>query len=218
MNKRNYLFNIATITLLIISLICLFKFDIIENIDMQLYLYFLFYRRTLTPQQLCMEYYLYSLLISICIIMWYKKSSIKKLSSIYNVILILLSIFSLFIILSLGVHFITCILREEYLFNFESNGLWLLLIPIITLIFTNILDFNKQQNRINMLFTWIISLIFIFVFLRYQFDTNLEHNYITLKKYELQTSYIFVTQYYIYFNIIYFSLLIHHFINKKNTK
>lgn len=198
MNKKNYICNSITLLCLLISIIFLYKFNTIDTLQIPLYVY--------------------SLLISLTIVMWYKRNDINRFQFLYNVLFLLLFLGSVFIILSFGYSMITCMLSTTCSNSWDTRGLWILLVGLFTLLILHIVDFNQPKKMTHHILTWIISLTFIMIFLRYNYDIDFIHNYIYQNQYELENSYIYVTQNYIYFDIMYISLLLHYFLNKENTR
>lgn len=190
--------NILSIILLLISIILVISFDAIEIFDTLLYL---------VP-----------LLFSINIMMIIKRKNIKKFKSIYNVIMLLITFFSILLLGYMTYSFISCSIDIHCMNNYEVEGLLLLLTTLYTLLFINIFDIKIKHNKMYYILLYIISLVIFIIYGRYFLDIDLYHNYMNINKsnINIQISYIFITQNYIYFNLLYISLLIYYFINRKN--
>ncbi len=195
MHKKDYIFNGISLVMIFLSICFLFDFITIENFDF--------------------NFYTICFLISMAILMWYKKDSIKKFKFIYDVILILLLVFSVIVGFTFIFNIVTCMFREEYILNWESNGLCILLVELFSLFLIYLFDFKKKKNTLNHILVWLVSIILIVLVLRYNYDIDFVHNYLNYKRYELHQSYMYITQYYLYFNIIYFCLLSHYFLNRE---
>lgn len=189
--------NILSIILLLIAIVLVISFDAIDIFDTLLYL---------VP-----------LLFSINLVMIIKRKNIKKIKSIYNVIMLLMSFFSILLLGYMIYSFISCSIDTHCMNNYEVEGLLLLLTILYTLLFINIIDIKLKHNKMYYILLYIISLIVFIIYGRYILDIDLYHNYININKnnFHIQISYIFITQNYIYFNLLYLSLLIYYFINRK---
>lgn len=151
------------------------------------------------------------LLISISLVMLYKKVNNK----IYNIISLLLLIFSILISIFIIYNEISCTIDYHCMNNYEAIGTLILFILLITLLLLNIIDIKINHKKTYYILFYLINFITIIIFIRYYNDSSLINNYTKLNSMDVQNSYIFITQNYIYFNILYISLLIYYLINKK---
>ena len=158
---------------------------------------------------------MYPFILSVAITMLYKKKSIKKCSSLYNVILLLIMLFGILFIAYIIYSIMNCMCSSVCSNNWNVYQQLLLLLVLFILLLFNIVDINKLQNIKTHIFTWIISTIVIMIYLRYYYDIGFIHNYMYQNQYQIQDSYIYITQNYIYFNILYISILIHYVMNKE---
>lgn len=192
--------NILNILLILTTIILVISFDVLDVFD------------TLA--------YLIPLLFSISITMFMKRKEVNKYKSIYNVIMMLLIVFSFLFLGFLSYSNITCIIDKHCSNNYEFEGLFLLLIILYTLLFTNIIDIKLKHNKMYDILLYIISFVVFVIYSRYYLDNDFYHNYMNLSKKDIniQNSYIYITQNYIYFNIAYLCLLMYYFVNRKKNK
>lgn len=195
MHKKDYICNGISIAMILFSILFLFDFITIENFDTHLYVN--------------------CFLVSLTILMWYKKNSIKKFKFIYDVILLLLLIFSTIMCFLFISNIVTCIFKEEYMINWSTHGLCILLVELFALLLIYLFDFKKKKSTLNHILVWLVSIIVIGLVFRYNYDIDFVHNYLNYKRYELYHSYIYIVQYYFYLNIIYFCLLMYYFLNRE---
>lgn len=196
MNKK----NILNILLILITIILVITFDALDVFD------------TLV--------YLIPLLFSISITMFMKRKEVNKYKSIYNVIMMLLVVFSFLFLGILIYSNITCMIDKHCSNNYETEGLILLLTVLYTLLFTNIVDIKLKHNKMYDILLYIISVVVFIIYGRYYLDNDFYHNYMNLNKEDIniQNSYLYITQNYIYFNIVYLCLIIYYFVNRKKNK
>ena len=199
MNKKNIL-NILNILLILATIILVISFDALDVFD------------TLV--------YLMPLLFSISITMFMKRKEVNKYKSIYNVIMMLLIVFSFLFLGFLIYSNITCLIDKNCSSNYETEGLILLLTLLYTLLFTNIVDIKLKHNKMYYILLYIISGVVFVIYARYYLDNDFYHNYMNLNKEDIsiQNSYIYIIQNYIYFNIVYVCLLMYYFVNRKKNK
>ncbi|MBP3461226.1 MAG: hypothetical protein J6K21_02300 [Bacilli bacterium] len=192
--------NILNILLILTTIILIISFDALNVFD------------TLV--------YLMPLLFSISITMFMKRKEVNKCKSIYNVIMMLLIVFSFLFLGILSYSNITCLIDENCSSNYEIEGLILLITILYTLLFTNIVDIKLKHNKMYNILLYIISFVVFIIYGRYYLDNDFYHNYINLSKEDIniQSSYIYITQNYIYFNIVYLCLLMYYFVNRKKNK
>lgn len=192
MNKM----NIITIITLVISTILVSLFNTIDGIfDIVLFEI--------------------ALTLAITFSMYYKRKSIKKLKTIYDIILIILLLTST-IIITMFIHsIITCFISISCSNNVNSNLELILITLLLTYTFIQIIDFKIEKKKISHILTWIVSSIVCMIYIRYQYDAGFIHNYMYQNQFEIERSYIYVTQNYSYLSILYSCLLIHYLINKK---
>lgn len=159
--------------------------------------------------------FLISSIIAFSFAMLYKKNKIKKARILYNIILFILGLISSSFIIFFIYTSISCLISYDCYNNTSANLEFILMSVLFTFTLIQIIDIKTEKNRIHHILTWIVSIIVIIIYLRYNYDISFLHNYIYQNQYEIQNSYIYITQNYIYLVILYVSLLIHYFINKK---
>jgi len=156
--------------------------------------------------------------LSITLVMLYKRKNIKRFKLIYNIVLIILLLMSTIFIISFMHSIITCFISTSCYNNVSSNFEIILLTIIFTLTLIQIVDYKIEKIKINHILTWIVSAIVVVIYLRYHYDADFIHNYMYQNQFEIQNSYIYVTQNYCPLSIIYGSLLIHYLINRKQVQ
>ena len=164
--------RIINIISLLISLICMIRFTYLANGD------------TLLIISLPLLY-----VITILLFM-YKGNK----GHIYNIITLL------FMFISIGI-FIIILLENGLVINPSIVSL-IIVFSIYGLITMNIVDFKKDVCKTNFILTIIVSLIMIFVFIRYILNYDVLNN---------------ISINYIYIMIVSLSLLVHYFVNRKKT-
>lgn len=152
------------------------------------------------------------LIYSITFILFLKR---KNKNSIYNILLLLLSILSVgYIIFEIVYDITSSVSMNQILFS-EYRLLSIILFSIYSLLIMNILDYKKEINN-NFILTIIISLVVMFIFIRYNVDPHFEIR--NLNNYSgndlMQASERYMYQNYPYIVIMYIGLLIHYSINK----
>ena len=158
--------------------------------------------------------FIMSLLFSATIAMFYKRKDIKN--KLYNIISDLLLVTSVLALITLLVAAIQCIFNVHCSYEFTAETTILLFTSLLTLLFINIIDINKTKTKLYNILVLFVNIIVLLIYLRYYFDNSFIHNYIYINELEMQHAYIYIYQNYIYFNILYISLLIGYFINKNN--
>lgn len=186
--------KILNILLIIITIIGIISFDALDVFDTFVYLI--------------------PLLLSVCVIMIIKAKDIKKFKSIYNIIMLLLIIFSVIFLAFYLYSDITCLISTSCMINYEVNGLIYLFMILYIMLFINILDIKNKDNKKYNILLYLITIIVFIIYGRYYFDNDFYHN--NLSK-NIEEGYIYITQNYIYFNIMYTCLLIYYFINRKKN-
>lgn len=196
MRKKDYILNAVSVIMIFFSILFLFNFITIKNFDT--YLYFRCFSVALT------------------ILMWYKKDSVKKFKYLYNIVLLLLLVYSVIIFYSFISSIISCVFKEEYVLDWSVYGLHILLIELFSLFLVYLFDFKKKKSTLNHILVLLVSIILIGLVFRYNYDIDFVHNYLNYKRYELYNSYTYIVQYYFYFNIICFCLVMYYFLNREN--
>lgn len=189
------IFNIVNSILLFIVMFFVSKFSMINGFDFWI----------LT----------YPLILSIVITMLYKRKNIKKYKLIYNIILILFVLLSIPFVGNIIYVIINCSTSPLETVNIAWNNQMVLLLLVLVLFLFNIFDIKEKKSKTNYIITWLVSIIVIIIYCRYYYDVDFIHNYMYRNQYQIQDSYIYITQNYIYFNILYLSVLIHYLMNKK---
>lgn len=153
--------------------------------------------------------------LALTIFMFYNMKRIKKFKFIYDVILMLLIVFSTLIILYILYVLISCFSSVNC--SMEDNVLFIALYP--TILFLMLLfsfnDIFHKTNKINYILTITLTTIILLIHLRYYFDPNFINNVVD-GDLGTQYSYVYVVQNYVYFIIMYIVILSQKIINKEN--
>ena len=152
---------------------------------------------------------------ALTIFMFYNMKKVKRYKFIYDVILMLLMLFS-----ALWIFYILyCSISCFFSINCSMEGLtfFMLLYPTILflMLFFSFEDIFKETSKTNYILTIVVSIVIILLHLRYYFDPNFANNLIDGNE-GSQYSYVYVIQNYIYFAIMYIVVLVHKVINKEN--
>lgn len=149
------------------------------------------------------------------IFMYSVSKKIKRHKFLYDVILLLLLFFSVIYIFYYVFSYLQC--SFDLHCGVESNYFFeeLYPIPLFLILFLSIKDTFKKTNKTNDILTIVISIIVLLVHIRYYMDPIFLHNFITIE-YD-QLSYHYVQQNYVYFVLMYFLILIHYWVNKKDV-
>lgn len=195
MNKR------GTITFLFVFLATLISF------------YFMtFTSRVLNISSISMIALLFIIPLTIFMYQELKHIRNQKLKFIYDVILMLLTLFSIGIIIFLGIAFTSCSFTSNCSYDISNISI-IIYIPVLLSIFLlNIPSVFGKTNKLNDYLTIITSIIVILIHIRYYNDSNLLNN--IYPNSNNQDYFIFIYQNYIYFIIMYITVIIHKFINK----
>ncbi len=153
--------------------------------------------------------------LALTIFMFYNMKRIKKFKFIYDVILMLLIVFSTLVILYILYTSISCFSSVNC--SMEDSVLSIALYP--TILFLMLLfsfnDIFHKTNKINYILTIILATIILLIHLRYYFDPNFINNVLD-GDLGIQYSYVYVVQNYVYFIIMYIVILSQKIINKEN--
>lgn len=153
--------------------------------------------------------------LALTIFMFYNMKRIKKFKFIYDVILMLLIVFSTLVILYILYTSISCFSSVNCLM--EDNVLFIALYP--TILFLMLLfsfnDIFHKTNKTNYILTITLNTIILLIHLRYYFDPNFINNVLD-GDLGIQYSYVYVAQNYVYFIIMYIVILSQKIINKEN--
>lgn len=153
--------------------------------------------------------------LALTIFMFYNMKRIKKFKFIYDVILMLLIVFSTLVILYILYISISCLSSVNC--SMEDSVLFIALYP--TILFLMLLfsfnDIFHKTNKINYILTIILATIILLIHLRYYFDPNFINNVLD-GDLGIQYSYVYVVQNYVYFIIMYIVILSQKIINKEN--
>lgn len=147
--------------------------------------------------------------------MFYNMKRIKKFKFIYDVILMLLIVFSTLVILYILYTSISCFSSVNCLM--EDNVLFIALYPTILflLLLFSFNDIFHKTNKTNYILTITLNTIILLIHLRYYFDPNFINNVLD-GDLGIQYSYVYVAQNYVYFIIMYIVILSQKIINKEN--
>lgn len=153
---------------------------------------------------------LFTFLIALTIFMFYKKNKIKKNKFVYDVILLLLMIFSAICFALFLYSQVTCYIDINC--NIDLGPIFTITYPIILFIILlfNFEDMFKQTKKANDILMTIVSILVILIHLRYYLDSN----FIYRGNDEYLVSYQYITQNYIYFIIMYVIIMLHRRINE----
>lgn len=155
--------------------------------------------------------------LSINILLLNKRNKFNN-NKIFKIILIILTILSI----SIWLLYISIIIKEYI--NFNTINIRISNIYFTTLIIIIVNDFEdiwKSSNKTYNILTIIVTLLVIIIHYRYYIDNKLLHNLLRIKDINsiiLQHSYIYITQYYSLFTIIYIILIINKKINNSINK
>ena len=151
---------------------------------------------------------------SIIFILFLKR---KNKNSAYNVLLSLLSVLSVGYIIFEIVYDITSNISMNQILFSEYRLLSIILFSIYSLLIMHILDYKKKINNNNFILTIIISLVVMFIFIRYNIDPHFEIR--NLNNYSgndlMKTSERYIYQNYPYMVVMYISLLINYLMNNQ---
>ncbi|MFA5407414.1 MAG: hypothetical protein WC343_01425 [Bacilli bacterium] len=152
-------------------------------------------------------------ILALTIFMYSNKNKIVKGKLVYDVILILLLLFSL----AYSINFIYS--EIAYLFNIsystETSTTFTIIFPVFLfiMILFSFKDIFNKTDKVNDILTIVVSTIIILIHIRYYVDPNFIHKIIKSDSY-IQSSYYYIFQNYIYFVVMYFVVLTHRFVNK----
>ena len=152
-------------------------------------------------------------IIPLTIFMYQELKYIKnlKIKFVYDVVLLLFTIGSICEIIFFVYNILSCIFSTTCSHDIAAISSIIYVPTIVSALLISITSVYRKTNKLNDYLTIIVSIIIIFIHLRYYFDNNLLNNiYPNSNNTEY---YVFVTQNYIYFNIMYVTAIIHKFIN-----
>lgn len=153
-------------------------------------------------------------ILSLTIFMFVYRNKIKKYKSIYNVILMLMMAFFL---TCLGFYLystISCYFDISCYVEDTMTPVLIYSMLLFLMLLFNFKDIFNNTNKLNDILTIIICSTIILIYIRYYFDGSFMHK-IVKSEYYKQTSYLYITQNYIYFNILYIVNLLHKLVNNK---
>jgi hypothetical protein len=156
---------------------------------------------------------IFSLLSALTIFMLSNVNKIKKHKFIYDIILLLLMIFTIGIFLYIIYCDIVCSLDANCMVNFDSNFTIIFSMLLFIMILFGINDIFNKTNGVNDILTIIVSSLIILIHIRYYVDPNFIHKISEGEEF-IEHSYYYVTQNYIYFIIMYAVVLLHRKVNK----
>ncbi|MDD4608330.1 MAG: hypothetical protein PHD10_04300 [Bacilli bacterium] len=156
---------------------------------------------------------IFNFLFALTMFMFSKRNKIKRNKFIYNVSLIILIIFSTIYFLYFVYSHISCFFDIHC--GIESYTFFSIIYPIFLfmMILFNFEDIFNKTNKTNDVLAISVSLIIIFIHLRYYLDSSFVHRLIDNNAYH-QYSYHYVVQNYVYFIVMYLIVLIHYNVNK----
>jgi len=157
-------------------------------------------------------------LFALTIFMFYYMKKIKRFKFIYDVILMLLMVFSAAFVFFFLYAFISCFFSVNC--SMEDTTFFIIIYPTILFLmlffsFNNIFNKTNKINKANYILTIVVSIIIILIHLRYYFDPDFANNLMDGDE-GVQYSYVYVIQNYIYFSIMYIIVLVHQLINKES--
>lgn len=158
---------------------------------------------------------IFNFLFALTIFMFSHKDKIKKNKFIYDVILMLLMIFSI----SYFLYFVyaegSCYFSSACEIGYDTLFTVIYIVFLFTIIFYSLDDIFHKTNKTNDFLTIAVSLVIILIHLRYYFEPNFVHKLVENRLFE-DYSYYYVVQNYVYFSMMYFIILLHYRINKEN--
>jgi hypothetical protein len=156
---------------------------------------------------------LFMFLYALPIFMFRYKNKIKKCKFIYDVILMLLMIFSIGISIFFLYNEIACYFKTDCFI--ELTPIFTALYPIFLflMLLFGTTDIFHKTNKANDIFAISVSSLIILIHLRYYFDPNFAHKIIESESYN-QFRYYYIAQNHVYFVIMYLIVLLHHRVNK----
>lgn len=160
---------------------------------------------------------IFYVLIAIIIFIFIKRKKIAKSKAIYNIITII-SIVLLASTLALYIYTkVSCYFSSSCLISFEMEKVAIYIILSVLMLLFCFKDIYSKTNSVNDILTVVTCLLIMFIYLRYYLDPGFAHNIlnIDMKDVYKSSSYIYITQNYIYFSIMYVLILFHKLVNKK---
>lgn len=150
--------------------------------------------------------------IAMTIYMYFIKDKIKRNKFIYDVILMLLMVFSTLFVGYFIFTIIGCMFQPSC--GNEWNSVFLGIYPVLLflILLTSINDIKQKTNKVNDIFTIVASGLILLVHANYYFEPYFIHR--LMGDSFLQDSFDYVAQYYVYFVILYFVVLVHHRVNQ----
>lgn len=150
---------------------------------------------------------------ALTIFMFCNMKKIRKFKFIYDVILMLLMVFSAAWVCYFAYGIISCLVSPSY--SMDGSSIFpIIYSPILFLMLLfSFSDIFNKTNKVNYILTIVVSIIIILIHLRYYFDPNFANNIIDGSN-GTEYSYYYVIQNYIYFVIMYIIILLHKAINK----
>lgn len=152
-------------------------------------------------------------LITLTIYMYLNKNKIKKNKFIYDVILMLMMIFSALYIF----YFIYSIISYSFSpsYNTEWNFVFAAIYPIFLflMILFGLGDITHKTNKENDILTIIVSILILLIHASYYLEPNFVHKLTGNHSFD-SFSYDYIAQNYIYFVIMYFVTFVHYIVNR----
>lgn len=155
---------------------------------------------------------IFAFLFALTIFMFFNMNKIKKNKFIYDVILLLLMIFTIGIFLYSIYCDIRCYFDARCMINFDSSFTMIFSMFLFVMLLFGFIDIFNKTNKTNDILTIVVSSLIILIHVRYYLDPNFIHK-IVQGEY-IQYSYYYITQNYIYFIIMYTVVMLHRKMNK----
>lgn len=158
------------------------------------------------------------ILLSFNILVFNKKSSVKKNKKIFKILLLGLTILDV-LIWGYYVYLVVSEFINFGIIDFRPSYIYFTVFCVMV-----VNDFSDMWNRSNILYdilVMIVTIIVIFVHYRYYIDGRLLHNLFGIRDINsviLQNSYVYVTQYYWLFSVMYIVLIINKKLNNSFSK
>lgn len=150
-------------------------------------------------------------LVALTIYMYFNKNKVKKNKFAYDVTLMLMMVFSALFMVYFIYSIISCLLNPAC--GDAWNSLFLGIYPILLflMLMFGIKDMKHKTNKTNDVLTIVSSSLIILVHLIYYLEPNFIHK---LNSTFFIYSFDYISQYYVYFVIMYFVVLVHYRVNK----
>lgn len=159
-----------------------------------------------------MRLLIFGIMISLSIIFIINNKKIKNF--IFRVITDLFIVFTFILVVYLIIDFIITLTNTNIAITNDFIKPLILIVITIYLFMNHLFDLKKDVSNTNFILTITISLITILIYINYYFNPLFYHNNVTIFT-DISISYEYIYQNYIYFIILYGSLLTNYYVMKK---